>query len=436
MKTQFISHLVGSVVGDTVDLFCWIQGRRNYRKVTFYDLVDSTGNIQAVVSADVVGERFSNLSRFAVGSSVHVGGSISEMSGGSVEITVESIHLVGGAKNISPALRRDDEIFALRLTDHALRNRHLYIRNERLMSILKARHLLMGAVHQWFRQNGFVEITAPVLTALPLYDDGSAISVEIDGEKVYLTQCVGYYLESAVHAFERVYNLGPSFRGEESRSKRHLMEYWHIKAEIAFANREDMISIVEALIQHLTVVFQSEFATDMETIGTELCLDGLDVPFPRISYRGALELLREKGQDVEFGRSISSDDEAVISGHFHSPVWIVGNPRSIEPFPYVLDPDDTDSTMTADLIASRGYGELLGVAEKIFDLSQLDERMLEKGKAGRLEYEWLRELREHGCVPHSGIGMGLERLLRWLIQIDHVRDAMPFPRTFRRRVYP
>ena len=150
--------------------------------------------------------------------------------------------------NIQPGPRSDFDVFSKEKSDFLLKNRHLYIRNPKVMAILKFRHQMMGAVHHWYRKNGFIEITAPVLTKLPLYDDRSAMPLKIDGDDVYLTQCVGFYLESAVAAFEKVYNIGPSFRGEESRSKRHLMEYWHIKAEVAFANLEEGQKIIEDLV--------------------------------------------------------------------------------------------------------------------------------------------------------------------------------------------
>jgi len=281
-----------------------------------------------------------------------------------------------------------------------------------------------------------VEITAPVLTPIPLYDDKSALSLDVHDERVYLTQCVGFYLESAVHAFERVYNIGPSFRGEESRSKRHLMEYWHIKAELAWVNREDLICIVEDLISYTVSVVERQSDVIMDTLGTQLCLHGLDTPYPRISYAEAVQRLHHLGMKFEFGQSMGSKEEEALSKQFTSPFWIVGLPCSVEPFPYVIDPDDPRVTMTADLIATCGYGELLGIAEKIHCLPELDKRMQEKGKKGDVRYEWLRDLRKNGCVPHGGFGMGLERFIRWLLDIPHVRDTIPFPRTFRRRIFP
>ena len=248
---------------------------------------------------------------------------------------------------------------------------------------------------------------------------------------------MGFYLEQAVHSFEKIYNMGPSFRAEESRSKRHLMEYWHIKAELAFTDFESLAKIVETLIHDITQQCIYEGSKLAETIGTSVCSHGLKVPFPRIDYLEAVQWLHDQACDIEPGKSLGSEEEALLSQRFgDTPFWVVGIPRTIEPFPYVIDSADICRTKTADLIASKGFGELLGIAEKIHLPEMLDERLKEKGKAGDPRYEWLRELRQFGCVPHGGFGMGLERLIRWLLQIPHVRDTIPFHRAFGRRIHP
>lgn len=439
MKTIYVRHILGKIpLESEVTLWGWVKSRRKHKGVTFLDITDSTGTIQTVLDRSLLSEgEVELLSRLAIESAVRIEGKL-KMSpwNNTREIEVSKIELVGAAKQVSPPLRSSIDIFDTASADHLLRNRHLYLRNPKTMAILQFRSLMMGAVAQWFRERDFVEITAPVLTPLPLYDDGTAMSIKVHDQNVFLTQCVGYYLESAVHAFERVYNMGPSFRGEESRSKRHLMEYWHIKAELAFCDRNDLMELVESLVAYVTRYFMDAHPEIFETLGRELCTDGLSIPFPRISYREALEILGKSGENHAFGTSLGSEEEEILSREFDGPFWIVGIPRSIEPFPYVIDPDDPQLTMTADLIASRGYGELLGVAEKIPDLASLDERMKEKGRYGKPEYDWLREIREMGCVPHGGFGMGVERMIRWLLQIPHVRDAIPFPRTFRRHIHP
>lgn len=442
MKERFVKDIISkSVSGETVSLLGWIRNRRHHGGLVFLDVCDSTGTIQCVFNqSEVSDEIYSRVEHTPLESSVLVEGFVwvrRVLATEVKEIRATNIKVIGSvAREISPRPRSDIDIFDTALADHLLRNRHLYLRNEKVMAILKFRHILMGVIHQWFRENGFIEITAPVLTPLPLYDDGTAISLNLHGDKVFLTQCVGYYLESAVHAFEKVYNIGPSFRGEESRSRRHLMEYWHIKAELAFGNLEDIISIVESLLNHVVAQCEQQSSEITSVLGTQLCTDGQFGPFPRITYREAIARLNQTGANIQFGKSLRSEEEELLSKDFKTPFWIVGIPRAIEPFPYVIDASDPEVTRTADLIATNGFGELLGVAEKITDLSMLNERMREKGKFGNPSYDWLRDLREYGCVPHIGFGMGVERFIRWLLGIPHVRDTIPFPRTFRRRVQP
>jgi asparaginyl-tRNA synthetase len=440
MKSIFVSDLLSDgQLNTTVTLQGWLRSRRDHGKVVFLDISDSTGTIQVVVDkASVTAGQF-NLSKTTnLESALFIKGQLTQNDNGQQdkEIIADDINLIAGAEVISPAIRDEIDISDPGHVDHLLKNRHLYIRNPKIKAIMVFRHRVMHFIREWFVKNRYTEITAPVLTMLPLYSDSSVLPVDIKGDKAYLTQCVGFYMESAVHALERVYNMGPSFRGEESRSLRHLMEYWHIKGEAAFADLEDAITTVEDIISKTTQFCIDECQDIFEQVGTQVHTEALQIPYPRITYREAGERLEAAGHSFEFGLSLSTKDEEFLASLFDSPFWVVGVPRKIEPFPYVIDPDDPEITRTADLIASRGFGELLGVAEKIPDLMSLDERMLEKGKYGDPDHEWLRDIRKFGCVPHIGFGMGVERLLRWLLDINHVRDTMPFPRTFRRRIYP
>lgn len=437
MKTTFISDIVASNATSPVTLLGWLGGKRVHKNRIFLDMLDSTGQLQAVIEKDITPDLYDLAETLPLESALQLVGSVSLHTANRMkEMHVDELTLVGPASTISPALRSRIDIFDPDLADHLLSHRHLYIRNPKTMAVIRVRHHLKCAVHAFFQQRGFVEIDAPVLTPVPLYDDHTAIPVKVHDDEVFLTQCVGFYLEAAVHAFERVYNMGPSFRAEESRSKRHLMEYWHIKAEIAFCNRDDLMKVVEELIGFITLYIKERCQDDLTVLETELCIDGLNSPYPRISYREAIDHLRKAGYDAFFGKSLGSNEEEHLSKSFTGPFWVVGIPRNIEPFPYVVDPDDPAVTVTADLIASRGYGELLGVAEKIPDLLSLTERMEEKGRLDDPMFEWVTEMRKYGFVPHGGIGMGVERLGRWLLQIPHVRDVMPFPRVFGRHIYP
>lgn len=438
MKTVYVSDLLGRLPGVDVCLSGWLKNRRESGGIVFLDICDSTGVIQSVCEEKALHfEMFKAIRRVPLESAVTVRGVLREHQNRHREIQVTNFTVIAeDTLRLSPQPRKHVDIFGEAMADHLLNHRHIYLRNPQVMAILRFRSSLMAFVREWFQKNRFLELDAPILTPVPLYDDETALKLDVHGESVYLTQCVGYYLEAAVHAFERVYNMGPSFRGEESRSKRHLMEYWHIKAEIAFAGLEDIIRLVEDIIQEVSNRCQNELADIPHVLGTSMCLDGLNPPFPRIRYEDAVNRLRVRGFDIAFGKGLGSLEESELSKDFQTPFWITGIPRIIEPFPYIIDPDDPRTTRVADLVANNGYGELLGIAEKISDPNMLAERMKEKGRFEDERYEWIREVHASGCVPHAAFGMGLERLIRWLLNIPHVRDAIPFPRTFRRRVYP
>jgi asparaginyl-tRNA synthetase len=438
MKKISNNKLFNSQFGSEVEVYGWLTGRKNHGKLLFIKITDVDSTVQVVVSSDNLSDEvFQSLKNLPVESGLHITCKI-ELYNGEKELKL--IRVTGLYKAemlIDPRPRSDIDIFDDSLTHQIFKYRHLYLRNPKVSAILKFRSWLMSTTRDWFTKNDFMEFDAPILTPAPLYDGSTAMSINVHDESVYLTQCAGFYLEAAAQSFERVYNMGPSFRGEESRSKRHLMEYWHIKAELLWGNREDIIYLVEDILSYITQRAVNECSGLLEVLGTSICTDALKIPYPRITHEEAIQLLRSKGDtDADFNKGLSSEEEEFLAKHFQSPFWVIGIPRTIEPFPYSIDPDDDRLTVVADLIASNGCGELLGVAEKIFDSAMLNERLAEKNKEGDYRYDFVRDVHSAGCVPHIAFGMGLERLIRWLLQIPHVRDAIPFPRVVRRKIYP
>src|SRR3989344_7674141 len=342
MKEVYIKDIHARLPGCEVVLFGWISAKRCQEKIIFLDVCDSTGTIQAVVEKKQIGQnQFDLFNELPVEAAIAINGVV-KIHDTQKEISVLRIYIVGKVtKKISPTPRGHIDIFNENLTDHLLKNRHLYLRNPKVMAVLKFRDTVMRHTRNWFYQNQFTSIDAPILTPTPLYEDDSTIHVNIHGDEVFLTQCVGYYLEAAVHAFERVYNMGPSFRGEESRSKRHLMEYWHIKAEIAWANLEDIIHIVERLLHDVIDVCWKEGGDIIKPLERPICTDGMHPPFPRIPYEDAINHLSSEGFSIAFGKGLGSDEEASLSKLFPGkPFWVTGIPRIVEPFPYVIDQED------------------------------------------------------------------------------------------------
>lgn len=440
MKVCYIKDIFDRIqVGQEVEILAWVVFKRDMGGAIFLDLVDSSGKIQAVISKSAESSVFLKAKEITPESSIRVKGVIKfkPLKSG-VEVEVREIEVIGNVSlQVAPRPRSSFNIFHQRYVDLILTKRHLYLRSEKLMAVLKFRHMFIEIFRDWFRKEGFMEIHAPMLTQLPLYDDDTLFALEFFGEKVFLTQCVAFYLESAVHAFEKVYSINPSFRGEKSRGKRYLAEFWHVKAEIAFADLEDIIAFTENTISYLIQRIVVESRNELQILEADIDVNRLTkIPYPRITYSEALERLKAVGVRKEWGKSLSDNNVADLSKAFDTPFWITGNPRSIEPFPYQIDPSNSQVTKTADLIATDGFGELLGVAEKIWQIDELLKRMKEKGKDAEGRYKWYCELRQFGSAPHSGFGMGVERVIRWLLRLHHVRDAIPFPRLFERLPNP
>lgn len=431
MKNLYINDILTKIaIGEEIQIDCWISAIRKMKNMLFLDACDHTGNIQVVYN----GEN----SALKLEQSVSIRGVLQNNPNGDKEIVASNIKIIGDVKkNLNPSPRSNFDIFDPKYTNYVQENRHLFIRNPKAMAALKARHFVKRAVHDWFLNNEFTEITAPILTPILLYTEDTGIAVNVNNQDVFLTQCVAFYLESAVHAFERVYNIGPSFRGAESISPRHLTEYWHVKAEVGFCSFEEIFGIVEAMLNYIVDKVEPQSTEIFKILGTKPVFDEVrKAPFPRIKYRDAIELCKKNGIEAEFGKSLSSEAETFLTKYFDSPVWVTHNARSIEGFPYKICDFDREVTYTADLIGSCGGGEILGVADKILDYDELCERLKEKGKDTNFRYEWFKELRDFGTIPHCGIGMGLERLIKWLFRLPHVREAMPFPRSMGRKIYP
>ena len=423
--------------GTSVTLKGWITRLRRHKNKYFFDLEDRDSSIECIILTDVL-EMIADIRKhLKVEASVVVEGEITRRRQRN-QVTCSDVSILGPVVRSMSPRPRTSNIDKPGLTDHVLKNQHMYLRNPKRRAMMLLRHEMLGFFHSWFRDHDFIEFTAPILVSSSLYKVSTAIGVTIHGEDVFMSQCAGPYLEAATHSLERVYNIGPSFRAEKSKSRSHLLEYFHVKADMAYCDRESLMSTVENLVKDGV-----EFARTLKHLTEQLGDPDYDLPslkndrFPRISYRDALKLLSEEYDlPAQFNRSLGTAQSEALASRFETPFWIVGMPRRIEPFLYAVDPTDDELTMTADLMAPQNYGELCGIAEKIFDLDQLDLRLAEKGLTDDKRFEWQRELRTLGSVPHGGLGMGFERFLRWISGGDHVRDFTSFPRMFGRRIYP
>jgi len=413
-------------VGEEVLLRGWLYNLRSSGKIQFLLVRDGTGVMQAVVvKGEVPDEAFELAKRLTQESSIKVRGVIRQdpRAPGGYELSVTGLELVQMAEQEYPiALKEHGVGFLL---DH----RHLWIRTPRQTAILRVRHEVMQAIRDFFHSRGFIATEAPILT--PTSVEGTTTLFEVDyfDEKAYLTQSGQLYLEATALALGRVYWIGPTFRAERSKTRKHLTEFWMAEAEMAYYEHEDNLRLQEELVKYIVERALDRRREELERLerDTELLKQEIEGPFARITYAEALEILREKGHEIEWGEDFGAPEEEALGEHFGRPVFVEALPAEMKAFYMQPMPDNPELVLAADLIAPEGYGELIGGSQRIHDLELL-EKKLEQFGLPREPYEWYLDLRRYGSVPHSGFGLGVERTVAWICGLKHVREAIPFPR--------
>ena len=420
-------------VGSTVTLTGWLTGSRSSGKIAFLQLRDGSGFVQAVLPADAVDETtFTAARRIEQESAVRVTGTVREdaRAPSGVELQVEAIDLVapGNAYPITPKEHGVDFLFE---------HRHLHLRHRGPWAILRIRDTIERALHDFFAERGFLRFDAPFF--MPTAVEGTTNLFEIDlfGEdSAYLSQSGQLYAEAGALAFGKVYTFGPTFRAEKSKTRRHLLEFWMVEPEVAWLDHDGNVALQEELIAYLA-------GRVLEACGSELAMLERDTTvleatatggFPRIRYDDALAKLAEQGETLAWGDDFGAPHETMLGDLYDRPVFVEAWPAKTKAFYMQPYEDDPTRAKCADLIAPEGYGEIIGGSQRIHDLELLEQRIAEHGLPGEA-FAWYVDLRRHGSVPHSGFGMGLERLLAWFTGAQHLREVVPFPRMLT-RLYP
>ncbi|MEM0382383.1 MAG: asparagine--tRNA ligase [Nitrososphaerota archaeon] len=425
--SRSVGEVFGAREGEEVELKGWVWRKRSHGRLLFIDLRDSTGVIQVAISAGRVSpDGFNEASRVARESSVVIRGVVARdpRAPGGVEVRCTSFKVVGEALDDFP-IRKG--VSGRVLYD----NRHLYLRSPRVTAIMRVRSNLVWAVHEFFRSRGFVEVDCPTFVTAAVEGGATLFEVNYFGKKAYLTQSVQFYQEAAIYALEKVYSIQPSFRAEKSRTTRHLTEFWHVEAEMAYAGFEDLLRTIEELVRYIVLRTAELSARELKVLGRSVRTDEVEDPFQRITYAEALEILRRRGLNAEWGTDIGADEERVLSSEFQTPVFLTHFPRKLKAFYHKPDPSNREVTLSADLLAPRGNGEIVGSGVRIDDYEELRSRILEEGLRPE-DYSWYLDLRKYGSVPHAGFGLGVERVLKWILDLPHVRMAALFPRTLTR----
>ncbi|MCL5013507.1 MAG: asparagine--tRNA ligase [Firmicutes bacterium] len=418
-------------VGQQVIIEGWVTHHRSSGKIHFIVVRDGTGVLQCVVkNPDAILEGVEQWSELNQETAVEVMGVLHADNRApiGVELEVESVRVIGLSENYPIAPKEHGVDFLL---DH----RHLWIRSPRQTAILRIRAAIVHAIREFLDDHGFIAADPPVITPAAAEGSTTLFSIDYFDEHAYLSQSGQLYLEALAMALGRVYSFGPTFRAEKSKTRRHLMEFWMVEPEMAFCDFEENLAWQEQLVGYVVQYVLETRKQELRTIERDTArLEPVKPPFPRITYDQALERLRGAGFDLEWGEDLGAPHETALAEMFDRPVFVTHYPTALKAFYMQPDSNNPLVALAADLLAPEGYGEIIGGSQRIHDPDLLQERM-RRNHLDSDVYGWYIDLRRYGSVPHSGFGMGLERVVAWICGLDHVRETIPFPRTLN-RVWP
>jgi asparaginyl-tRNA synthetase len=431
MKTITISE-VEKHEGKEVTIRGWLYNRRSSGGIQFIQIRDGTGIIQGVLKEDSVGtELFEKALDLKRESSIVVTGTVNEDERAPIgyELDVSGLKVQHSVEDEFPITPKEHGPGFL------MDNRHLWIRAKGAAPVLRIRHELLQALRDFFDEEGLIATEGPILTGVSVEGTTTLFETEYFGEDAYLTQSSQLYLEATAAALGEVYWIGPVFRAEKSKTRKHLTEFWMAEAELSWVEHEENLDFQEKMVRSVVKRVARKRRGELESLDVDpdRLVEMVDGPFPRISYEEAVEIVNDAGVEMEIGEDFGAPAESALGDHFNKPVFIEKFPRELKPF-YMEPTPDGDHVYAADLIAPDGYGELIGGSQRIDDLDLLKQRLDEEGLPHE-PYEWYLDLRRYGSVPHSGFGLGVERTIAWVCELDHVRETIPFPRQIN-RIYP
>ncbi len=418
--------------GQAVTLRGWLHNRRSSGKIHFLQVRDGSGFIQCVMSKQAVGEEmFKQADHLSQESAIIVHGTVraDTRAPGGYEIDVTGLEVVADAQAY-PITPKEHGV------DFLMDRRHLWIRAPRQQAILRIRHEVINAVRDFFNSRHFILADTPIFTPAACEGTTTLFPVQyFEDSTAFLTQSGQLYNEANAMALGRVYCFGPTFRAEKSKTRRHLTEFWMVEPEMAYANLEDVMNLSEALVVSIVERVLENRQRELQTLERDTAkLEIIKAPFPRISYDDAADKLKAKGMPFEWGGDFGAPDETALSGEHDRPLFVHGFPSAIKAFYMKPHPDRPEVSLSVDLLAPEGYGEIIGGGQRLEDLDLLLQRIKEHDLPQEA-FEWYLDLRRYGSVPHSGFGMGIERVVTWICGIDHLREAIPYPRMLY-RMYP
>jgi asparaginyl-tRNA synthetase len=427
IMNEFRTNIAKDFVDQEVTLKAWVANFRSSGKISFIELRDGYGYIQAIVAQTVVNEEvWEDVAKLTMESSVIITGKISKHpKKEEYELQVSNIQIVQIADEY-PISKKDHG------PDFLLDNRHLWLRSSRQVAIQKVRNTVINAIYEYLNVNGFTKIDSPILT--PTACEGTTELFEMDyfGErKAYLSQSGQLYLEAAISAHSKVFDFGPVFRAEKSKTRRHLTEFWMMDAEMAWYEHEDSLKVQEELVSFVVQKVLEVNMVELETLERDVeSLKKIKAPFIRMTHAEAVQKLNKLGSDIKANEDLGGDDETLLTSDIDVPVFVTHWPVEIKAF-YMKRDEVGKLALCDDMIAPEGFGEIIGGSQREDDHDELLKRIKEH-KLPVKDFQWYLDIRKYGSVPHSGFGIGLERLVGWMCGTKHVRETIPFPRMINR----
>ncbi len=419
---------LGRFVGQEVEVRGWVHQRRGSGKIAFLVVRDGTGVVQGVgVLGELADEMFERLDNLPQESAVVVTGvpRAQARAPGGYEIALPGITVVHRAEPYPISPKEHGTEF---LMDH----RHLWLRSPRQHAILRVRATLIAALRNYFDARGFVLVDAPIFTPNACEGTTTLFETQYFDQKAYLTQSGQLYMEAAAMAFGKVYSFGPTFRAEKSKTRRHLIEFWMLEPEMAWATLDDVMALEEDMLTEVVGRVLEERKAELAHLERDTKhLSQVKKPFHRLHYDAAVELLHSKGMPFEWGGDFGAPDETAIAESFDRPVFVHHFPTQIKAFYMERDPESPKHCLSVDCLAPEGYGEITGGGQRSANLAYL-EQQIEAHGLPKKPFEWYLDLRRYGSVPHAGFGIGVERTLAWICGLEHVRETIPFPRLLNR----
>lgn len=431
METIRISD-IKNYEGKEVEIRGWLYNRRSSGKIKFLIIRDGTGFVQGILIKNEMDEKiFDEVENINYESSIKISGVVKEEKRVPLgyEVLVNNIEVVGTAADNYPISLKEHGV------GYLMDYRHLWLRSPRQNAILRIRAEIIKSIRDFLDMNGFILMDTPILTPAACEGTTTLFETEYFDDKAYLAQSGQLYNEATAAAFGKVYCFGPTFRAEKSKTRRHLMEFWMVEPEAAYVELEENNEIQENMIAYIVKQVLEKKKNELKLLERDISkLELIKVPFPRISYDEAIDILKHNGSKIEWGDDFGGEDETILSQKYEKPVFVLRYPIKCKAFYMKPDAQRPEVALCADLLASEGYGEIIGGGQRIDDYNLLEKRIKEHNLP-RESYEWYLDLRKYGSVPHSGFGLGIERTVSWICGLSHIRETIPFPRMLN-KIYP